>query len=225
MIVTQCWRTFSEAKYKCPRNLSSSKEFSTAFRPSLHVVGCVVHGVIEIFFICHADVQKSSNTNITLLCRHLWGLPWNSVHYYDAPWLKLKNIIQSPMVIINPLPSLCQALHNLASISWDPGRALEITKEVLARRQLKLPHHIAIQTDNTTREQRNSWTMLWSGWMVGQNIVTSLEECYYRVGHTHNEVDQRFWVISSALSKETRLECPEDISWFKQMMKIQVLKP
>lgn len=48
--------------------------------------------------------------------------------------------------------------------------------------------------------------------MVGQNIVTSLEECYYRVGHTHNEVDQRFWVISSALSKETRLECPEDIS-------------
>ena len=154
-----------------------------------------------------------------------WGLPWNSVHYYDAPWLKLKNIIQSPMVIINPLPSLCQALHHLASISWDPGRALEITKEVLARRQLKLPHHIAIQTDNTTREQRNSWTMLWSGWMVGQNIVTSLEECYYRVGHTHNEVDQRFWVISSALSKETRLECPEDISWFKQMMKIQVLKP
>ena len=57
-----------QAKYKVPRNLSSSKEFSTAYRPSLHLVGAVCHGVCEIYFLCHADLRKDSNQNISLLC-------------------------------------------------------------------------------------------------------------------------------------------------------------
>lgn len=43
--------------------------------------------------------------------------------------------------------------------------------------------------------------------------MSSVEEAYYRVGHTHNEVDQRFFVLSSALSKQEKLECPEDSEW------------
>lgn len=52
--------------------------------------------------------------------------------------------------------------------------------------------------------------MLWCAWMVGMGAATSIEQAYYRVGHTHNEVDQRFFVLSSALSRQERLECPED---------------
>ena len=55
--------------------------------------------------------------------------------------------------------------------------------------------------------------MLWAGWLVGAGVMSSVEEAYYRVGHTHNEVDQRFFVLSSALSKQEKLECPEDSEW------------
>ena len=48
--------------------MSSSKEFSTAYRPSLHLVGAVCHGVCEVYFLCHADMRKDSNQNISLLC-------------------------------------------------------------------------------------------------------------------------------------------------------------
>lgn len=57
-----------QAKFKVPRNLKSSKEWSTAFRPTLHLVGAVCHGVCEVYFLCHADQRKDSNQNISVIC-------------------------------------------------------------------------------------------------------------------------------------------------------------
>ena len=61
----------AEAKYRCPRNLGMSKEFAGAFRPSLHLVGAVVHGVAEFYFICQPDIPKGASTNLTILCKIL----------------------------------------------------------------------------------------------------------------------------------------------------------
>ena len=90
------------------------------------------------------------------------------------------------------------------------GRTLQITKEILTKKGLELPHHVAFQADNTCREMRNSWTFLWSSWLISHGVMRTVDEFYYKVGHTQNECDQRFWVLSSTLSRETTLQSPED---------------
>ena len=87
----------------------------------------------------------------------------------------------------------------------------EITK-VLEEKQLPLPAHISIQQDNTTREGRNQWTMLWAAHLVGSNRFRSVTWCFYQVGHTHNEVDAAFARVSHVFNTAPEpLECPEEL--------------
>jgi hypothetical protein len=60
-----------QSAYKCPRNLDSSKDFASLWRPVLHVCGVIIHGCIEIFFISDFDVKKDGNTQRTILDRSL----------------------------------------------------------------------------------------------------------------------------------------------------------
>ena len=98
----------------------------------------------------------------------------------------------------------------LIAIACLSGRVLELTKRLLASKGLQLPGNIAFQTDNTTREQRNSWGLLFGAWLVGQRVMRTSDQVFYRVGHTHNEVDQRFWILGSTLAKQKTLSTPQD---------------
>lgn len=95
-----------------------------------------------------------------------------------------------------------------------------MTREILNSKGLQCPIHLALQADNTCREQRNSWTMLFSSWLVGHGVVRTVDELFYRVGHTHNECDQRFFVLASALARHDTLQTPEDSIGLTYNMKI-----
>lgn len=60
-----------QAKFRCPRNLASSAEFEACWRPQLHVVGAIIHGHMECYFLMNADQPKDSNMNATVICRCL----------------------------------------------------------------------------------------------------------------------------------------------------------
>ena len=60
-----------QAKFRCPRNLASSAEFEACWRPQLHVVGTIIHGHMECYFLMNADQPKDSNMNATVICRCL----------------------------------------------------------------------------------------------------------------------------------------------------------
>lgn len=60
-----------QAKFRCPRNLASSAEFEPLWRPQLHVVGAIYHGVIEAYFVMPPDIAKDSNMNCTCVNRTL----------------------------------------------------------------------------------------------------------------------------------------------------------
>jgi hypothetical protein len=68
-----------QAKFRCPRNLASSAEFDSCFRPQLHMVGTICHGHFEAYFIMNTDVAKDANMNCTIISRCLdllqQGLP------------------------------------------------------------------------------------------------------------------------------------------------------
>jgi hypothetical protein len=60
-----------QSKFKVPRNTASSKAHDSLWRPNLHVVGCIVHGVAEVYFGSDTDMKKDSNAQQTILSRTL----------------------------------------------------------------------------------------------------------------------------------------------------------
>ena len=56
-----------QAKGRCPRNLENSKEWSTLWRPQLHIVGVTVEGLFEQYWVMDSDVPKDSNMECTCL--------------------------------------------------------------------------------------------------------------------------------------------------------------
>ena len=58
-----------QAKFKMPRNITASAEFSGLHRPTLHVTGIVLHGWMELYFLLPSDCAKDANMNCSLLSR------------------------------------------------------------------------------------------------------------------------------------------------------------
>ena len=46
--------------------------------------------------------------------------------------------------------------------------------------------------------------------LVGMGRFRACGMAFHKVGHTHNEVDQRFTLVRSALNRATVLQTPED---------------
>jgi len=100
--------------------------------------------------------------------------------------------------------------HTHSSI---PGRALDLAQEVAHARGVQLPAHVVIQADNTCREGRNQWQIMFASWLIRSGLFSSVTLAFYRVGHTHNEVDQRFIVVANALNRAKVLQTPQDRCW------------
>jgi hypothetical protein len=60
-----------QAKFRCPRNLSSNAEFDSCWKPQLHVTGAIIHGHLECYFIMNPDQPKDASMNCTVISRCL----------------------------------------------------------------------------------------------------------------------------------------------------------
>ena len=60
-----------QAKFRVPRRLSMAKEFEKVWRPTLHLVGVVISGVLEAFYLLDCDLKADSNMEMTLMVRSL----------------------------------------------------------------------------------------------------------------------------------------------------------
>ena len=57
-----------QSKFKCPRNIEDAKMWSSLWRPTLHLCGIIVEGVVEMYLLMDEDQPKDSNMEITALC-------------------------------------------------------------------------------------------------------------------------------------------------------------
>ena len=130
-----------QAKFKLPRNISSAKALAGAWRPQLSVVGVIVHGLLEAYFLLEPDIHKDANMEATVISRVL-------------------DIIQEKYQ--EKHPSYC------------------------------VPKSIVINADNTTREAKNSIFHMFMACMESANRTSGNQVEFFKVGHTHNEQDQRF---------------------------------
>ena len=142
-----------QAKFKVPRNMASSKLWESAWRPQLHVVGVIVWGWLEIYFIMDPDMKKDSNMECTVI-----------------------------------------------------ARSLDILKARLDRQGHHAPEDLLVNADNTTREGKNQHFCTFMAYLTGNGAQTCSQTDYLKVGHTHNEQDQRFSSMASCLSRAPVLE-------------------
>ena len=90
------------------------------------------------------------------------------------------------------------------------AHALDLCDELLGSRGCKLPAHLQIFADNTAREARNQHFFMWCSSLVSKDVFRSVAIGFLQVGHAHNQVDQRFSVVSTELARQDILETPED---------------
>jgi hypothetical protein len=69
------------------------------------------------------------------------------------------------------------------------------------RRKGALPPTLRIQADNTTRENKNIYMFALCAALVGMGYFQEVQLCFLIVGHTHEDIDQRFSIISHTLKR------------------------
>ena len=70
----------------------------------------------------------------------------------------------------------------------------------------------ALHADNTAREGKHQYVANFFSYLTTQEKFETAQEEFFRVGHTHNEQDQRFSSVATILSRARTLESPEDFS-------------
>ena len=83
-----------------------------------------------------------------------------------------------------------------------------------------------LQSDNTTRETKNNGTLrLLASWVGGSLIKRSQYSCLMS-GHSHEDIDQFFSVVSSWIQDQKLLETPEDFkATLEKMLQNKNLRP
>ena len=73
---------------------------------------------------------------------------------------------------------------------------------------VRLPDHIHVQSDNCSREGKNSPSLLFLAMLVQRGFFRSACQEHLTSGHSHCDVDQRFSEVGTRLRSCDRLENP-----------------
>ena len=65
-----------------------------------------------------------------------------------------------------------------------------------------LPPKLQLQLDNTAKDNKNHFLLGYCGLLLAEGLFEEVEVFFLPVGHTHNEVDQVFSLISKAVARE-----------------------
>jgi hypothetical protein len=56
-----------QAKFKCPRATLANNHLKNCWRPQLHVTGCIIHGVADVYWVGDSDLKKDANATVQFL--------------------------------------------------------------------------------------------------------------------------------------------------------------
>ena len=79
---------------------------------------------------------------------------------------------------------------------------MHVISDVRTRRGGKLPLVLHIQADNCGRENKNQYMFAFCAVLVGLRYFAKVYLSFLLVGHTHEDIDQRFSVISGTLKHQ-----------------------
>ena len=69
-----------------------------------------------------------------------------------------------------------------------------------------LPPHLVIQMDNTAKDNKNHNLLGFAGMLLSGGYFQEIEAHFLPVGHTHQEIDQSFSLVSKAIKQQGALD-------------------
>jgi hypothetical protein len=122
--------------------------------------------------------QTVKNIESCFVKTHLCGVLVHGIGLYVDVWIDAHHKYDSNQVITS-------VMHVIADVRWRKGR---------------LPPMLRIQVDNTTRENKNIYMFALCATLVGLGYFQEVQLCFFIVRHTHEDIDQRFIIISNTLT-------------------------
>jgi len=87
-------------------------------------------------------------------------------------------------------------------------RALDRIYQDLADRGEELPAHLWVQADNAGGENKNQWLFRFLAVVVDRGVCRSAVMSMLQVGHTHEDIDAIFGVMSMEIAKTLDWDTP-----------------
>jgi len=102
---------------------------------------------------------------------------------------------------------------NYPNIHNDSNLTVHAIQHILNTWEGPLPPVLYVQLDNTSRENKNKYTMAYLNMLVEKGIFKKIKVGFLLVGHTHDQIDQMFSRFSVKLNKQRafRLDSLEEI--------------
>ena len=79
---------------------------------------------------------------------------------------------------------------------------MHVIDDVRTRRGGKLPLVLCIQADNCGRENKNQYMFAFCAILIGLRYFAEVYLSFLLVGHTHEDIDQRFSIIFGTLKRQ-----------------------
>ena len=73
------------------------------------------------------------------------------------------------------------------------------------------PQHLVIQSDNPTNQAKNSLTNVFLAVLVAKYKFHTCTLNFLTVGHTHEDIDQLFGIVTELLRRSASFQCPADV--------------
>ena len=102
---------------------------------------------------------------------------------------------------------------NYPNVHNDSNLTVHAVQHVLNSWEGPLPPVLYVQLDNTSRENKNKFTMAYFNMLVEKGIFKKIKIGFLLVGHTHDQIDQMFSRFSVKLNRQRafRLDSLEEI--------------
>ena len=118
----------------------------------------------------------------------------------------------------------------------DVGKGSEFVLEVLTRciqrvfaqcdeEGKRRPAHLWLQSDNCSGENKNQWIQRYLATLVDRGIFRSAVDAYLSKGHTHEDLDQHFGVMSGHISAKMNWDTPQEMAGHVQQRMARHLDP
>ena len=89
------------------------------------------------------------------------------------------------------------------------SRVIHLAHVDRASRGQPFPRKLQLQMDNSGRDNKNHYLLGYCGLLVAEKIFEEVEVFFLPVGHTHNEIDATFSLVSRAMTAAGPLSLPD----------------
>ena len=104
------------------------------------------------------------------------------------------------------------------------ARTIVKVQEICEARQIEFPDHLVLQSDNTPAQAKNNESLQFLAMLVARRTFQTCTLNFLTVGHTHEDVDQLFGLITSWMSQIHSFSTPEEVLQLLEESLIQKLR-